>query len=140
MITNLVGNAIKFTEEGQVEVRVEEKSEGRLLISVADSGIGIPEDRVQAIFEEYSQATTTTTKEYGGTGLGLSISRRLVEMMGVSFLSKVRLGKGRPSWLSYRRYPCLRWNLVICLVGAASLDRIEDRKIRTPCSMNSSSL
>ena len=111
VITNLVGNAIKFTEEGQVEVRVEEKSEGRLLISVADSGIGIPEDRVQAIFEEYSQATTTTTKEYGGTGLGLSISRRLVEMMGENSLSKVRLGKGRPSWLSCRRYPCLRWNL-----------------------------
>ena len=94
VITNLVGNAIKFTEEGQVEVRVEEKSEGRLLISVADSGIGIPEDRVQAIFEEYSQATTTTTKEYGGTGLGLSISRRLVEMMGGELSVKSTLGKG----------------------------------------------
>ena len=88
-----MGNAIKFTEKGQVEVRVEEKSEGRLLISVTDSGIGIPEDRVQAIFEEYSQATTTTTKECRGTGLGLSISRRLVEMMGGNSV-KSTLGKG----------------------------------------------
>ena len=94
VITNLVGNAIKFTETGHVEVGVETGDQDRLRVSVKDSGIGIPEDRVQAIFEEYSQATTTTTKEYGGTGLGLSISRRLVEMMGGKLSVTSTLGKG----------------------------------------------
>ena len=94
VITNLVGNAIKFTERGSVEILVTESSSERLKVSVNDSGIGIPEDRVQAIFEEYSQATTTTTKEYGGTGLGLSISRRLVEMMGGELSVTSKLGSG----------------------------------------------
>src|SRR5688572_6834927 len=81
IVVNLVGNAIKFTERGEVVVRVatERQSEDvvRLHFTVADTGIGIPEDKLQLIFEAFSQADTSTTRRYGGTGLGLAISSQL---------------------------------------------------------------
>ncbi|QDU27729.1 Signal transduction histidine-protein kinase BarA [Anatilimnocola aggregata] len=85
IITNLVGNAIKFTERGEIFVNVEAQhaASDRLTLhcSVADTGIGIPADRVDKIFQAFEQADGTTTRKYGGTGLGLSISARLVELM-----------------------------------------------------------
>jgi two-component system sensor histidine kinase/response regulator len=86
VVLNLVGNAVKFTDQGEVVLRVEaEPSDAdslNLHFSVTDTGIGIPLDKQKVIFEPFSQADTSTTRKYGGTGLGLSISVRLIEMMG----------------------------------------------------------
>ncbi|HTC64745.1 MAG TPA: ATP-binding protein [Candidatus Saccharimonadales bacterium] len=86
VISNLVDNAIKFTKQGEIAVRIEKDSlterDVFLHFSVEDSGIGIPEDKQQLIFEAFAQADNSTTRKYGGTGLGLSICSRLVNMMG----------------------------------------------------------
>jgi signal transduction histidine kinase/CheY-like chemotaxis protein/HPt (histidine-containing phosphotransfer) domain-containing protein len=85
VITNLVGNAIKFTERGEVVVKVDvqETSDADVVLqfTVSDTGIGIPADRQQMIFEAFSQADTSTTREFGGTGLGLAIAARIVALM-----------------------------------------------------------
>jgi light-regulated signal transduction histidine kinase (bacteriophytochrome)/CheY-like chemotaxis protein len=86
IVMNLVGNALKFTDAGEVVVKVEveeEKDDDAILhFAVRDTGIGIPIDKQQLIFEAFTQADNSTTRQYGGTGLGLSISSRLVKMMG----------------------------------------------------------
>jgi len=82
VIINLVNNAIKFTQEGQVALRVDKLGEDKVLIRVKDTGIGIPADHLEKIFQEFSQVDSTTTRKAGGTGLGLPISRKLVEMHG----------------------------------------------------------
>ncbi|MEO8484473.1 MAG: response regulator, partial [Acidobacteriota bacterium] len=86
VLANLVGNAVKFTAQGHVLVEVREEWHGqdrtRLRFSVTDTGIGIPKDKHQAIFEAFQQADGSTTRRYGGTGLGLTISSTLVKLMG----------------------------------------------------------
>ena len=88
ILINLVGNAIKFTQRGEISVEVTldppaEEAETLLLhLRVADTGIGIPAGKQQAVFEAFEQADASTTRKYGGTGLGLAISRRLAELMG----------------------------------------------------------
>ena len=85
ILTNLVGNAIKFTSDGHVLVKVNGEVEAgmaHLVLSVQDTGIGIPADKLDTIFRQFEQADTTTTRRFGGTGLGLSICRSLVEAMG----------------------------------------------------------
>jgi signal transduction histidine kinase/DNA-binding response OmpR family regulator len=89
VIVNLVGNAVKFTEEGEVHVlvtgeAVNDAADGpvRLTVSVRDSGIGVPADRMDRLFQPFGQATSSTTRLYGGSGLGLVISRRLAQAMG----------------------------------------------------------
>ena len=98
IVVNLVGNAIKFTERGEVVVRaeIEHQSEDlvRLHFTVSDTGIGIPEDKRQIIFEAFSQADTSTTRRYGGTGLGLAISSQLVAMMGGRIWVESEAGAG----------------------------------------------
>jgi signal transduction histidine kinase len=79
---NLVNNAIKFTEKGQIAIRVDRKEDGHILIRVKDTGIGIPPDKLEVVFEEFTQVDTSSTRKAGGTGLGLPISRRLVTMQG----------------------------------------------------------
>jgi len=80
VLINLVSNAIKFTSSGQVVIRVERDPDERdpcaLRFSVADSGVGIPEDKLGVIFEAFAQADVSTTRQYGGTGLGLAIAKR----------------------------------------------------------------
>ena len=90
ILTNLISNAIKFTEEGFVKLEVillEEGANGEASVqfNVIDSGIGIPEDKIDIIFERFTQANTNTTRKYGGTGLGLSISKSLVELQYGTF-------------------------------------------------------
>jgi len=86
IIVNLIGNAIKFTDQGEVALKV--KSDARegedllLHFTVADTGIGIPKEKQESIFEPFTQADASTTRKFGGTGLGLTISSRLVQMMG----------------------------------------------------------
>ena len=94
---NLISNAAKFTKDGTITLsaRREQRPEGdRIFLSVTDNGIGIPEDRIDAVFEEFTQADSSTTRNYGGTGLGLPISRRFCRMMGgdITFVSEVGVG------------------------------------------------
>ena len=81
VMLNLVGNAVKFTEEGGVSIRTERKND-RVLIRVADTGIGIPKEKLDLVFQEFTQVDTSPTRKAGGTGLGLPISLSLVQMHG----------------------------------------------------------
>ena len=98
MVLNLAGNAVKFTEEGEVIVRVavEERrgSEAVLHFSVSDTGIGIPADKLDQVFAPFEQVDGSTTRKYGGTGLGLPISLRLVGMMKGRLWAESAVGKG----------------------------------------------
>ena len=98
VLINLLGNAIKFTEQGQITVglALERHSAGDadIHISVADSGIGIPQDKQESIFEAFSQADVSTTRRYGGTGLGLAITQRLVQLMEGRLWLESEEGKG----------------------------------------------
>lgn len=98
ILLNLVGNALKFTERGAVTVNVAVVSSGtgscRLKFDVADTGIGIPPEKIRVIFESFSQATNDTNRTYGGTGLGLTISKQLVEMQGGSIGVRSKVGHG----------------------------------------------
>jgi signal transduction histidine kinase/HAMP domain-containing protein len=82
VMINLVNNSIKFTEHGKITLKAAPLDGSRILISVKDTGIGIPPEQLEAVFQEFSQVDTSTTRKAGGTGLGLPISRRLVEMHG----------------------------------------------------------
>jgi PAS domain S-box-containing protein len=98
VLTNLAGNAIKFTERGAVVIRVRRnphsEDAGALLISVTDSGIGIPAEKLPALFKPFSQADSSVTRKYGGTGLGLAIVDRLVRLMGGSVTVDSEPGRG----------------------------------------------
>ena len=98
IIVNLVGNAVKFTEAGEVVVDVQSESssddEAVLHFAVADTGIGIPRDKQQAIFEMFEQAETAMARRFGGTGLGLAITSRLVELMGGRIWVESEVGRG----------------------------------------------
>ena len=82
ILLNLLGNAVKFTAEGEVRVDLAFEPGGRLRMTVADTGIGIPADRLEAVFETFTQADRDTARRFGGTGLGLAISRALARRMG----------------------------------------------------------
>jgi PAS domain S-box-containing protein len=82
ILTNLLANAVKFTPQGEIELTVHRDAGGNIAIGVRDTGIGVPAERRDAIFEAFTQADGSTTREYGGTGLGLAICRELVERMG----------------------------------------------------------
>jgi len=97
ILVNLVGNAVKFTENGEVSIRVSwREEEGRSLAGfvVNDTGIGIPPEFGESIFDSFSQADGSTTRKYGGTGLGLTIARQLVEMMGGTISFESSPGEG----------------------------------------------
>lgn len=98
ILINLVSNAIKFTEQGIIEIVIEllkeNKEEVELLFSIKDTGIGIPPDKLNSIFEGFTQATNDTTRKYGGTGLGLTIVKQLVEQQGGNIHVKSEVGHG----------------------------------------------
>lgn len=102
IFVNLIGNAIKFVDTGGITLHIEEKhqteSDITLHISVKDTGIGIPKDKIDTVFEKFSQVDSSMTKEYGGTGLGLAITRRLVEMMGGYIGLESEVGVGSTFW------------------------------------------
>jgi len=96
-ITNLVSNAVKFTLHGEIRINMTAKAEGaltHLAITVRDSGIGIPPDRLERIFDHFEQADSGTTRRFGGSGLGLTIAKRLIEMMGGRIGVSSELGRG----------------------------------------------
>jgi diguanylate cyclase (GGDEF)-like protein len=93
ILYNLIGNAIKFTEKGEITVSSKIR-DGMVAVTVADTGIGIPEEKFGRIFESFEQVDGSTEREYGGTGLGLSITRKLVELHGGTIGVESRMGKG----------------------------------------------
>ena len=92
-LMNLAGNSLKFTKAGKVEISVEQK-DGLLRYSVADTGIGIPQEKIASLFTEFKQSDATIASEYGGTGLGLSISKKFIEMHGGRIWVESEPGKG----------------------------------------------
>ncbi len=98
ILSNLVNNALKFTEEGQVLISLA-YDQGALTIAVTDSGIGIPQKKIDQLFEAFSQADQTITRKFGGTGLGLAICKRLAEAMGGRIGVKSELGRGSTFWV-----------------------------------------
>ena len=102
ILTNLVGNAIKFTERGRVEVRAaidaETGQEARVRLEVADTGIGIPQDKLEAVFERFTQVEGHLSRRFGGTGLGLTIVRQIVDLMGGRVGVESQVGSGSRFW------------------------------------------
>ena len=98
ILVNLIGNAIKFTETGSVVIQLSQKERSEqeitLAFSVKDTGIGIPADRIDKIFESFTQTDDSTTRKYGGTGLGTTIAKQLVELMGGKIRVDSTLGQG----------------------------------------------
>ncbi len=111
VLINLAGNAVKFTERGSVTVHVslqEETETGvRLKFSVRDTGIGIPQEAQQRIFESFTQADQSTTRRFGGTGLGTTIAKQLVELMGGKIGLESAVGLGSTFWfdITYEKQP-----------------------------------
>ena len=94
VLINLISNAIKFTKDGKVQLIVENVHDSLFRFSVTDTGIGIKEEELNHIFDSFSQADSSITRQYGGTGLGLSISKELVELMGGTLQAKSTFNVG----------------------------------------------
>lgn len=98
VLYNLVGNAIKFTSEGEVVLLLDlistSDTNAQILFSIQDTGVGIPQEKMDVIFEEFSQQDVSTGRLFGGTGLGLAVSKKLVELLGGSLYVKSAIGKG----------------------------------------------
>ena len=103
-LLNLVGNAVKFTSEGSIRIRLHQIDNaavypnGGIRCEIVDTGIGVEESKIAHLFDQFSQADSSTTRRYGGTGLGLSISKRLIELMGGAIGVESELEKGSTFW------------------------------------------
>jgi len=104
ILNNLIGNAIKFTADGEITIRISLKKEtdinARIHFSIRDSGIGIPEDKINIIFREFTQVDSSTTRRFGGTGLGLAISKQLCEAMGGEIGVESEEDEGSTFWFT----------------------------------------
>jgi signal transduction histidine kinase len=102
ILLNLVSNAAKFTGEGSITLRAEiyESETDKILISVTDTGIGIAADKIDAIFDRFRQADSSTTRQYGGSGLGLPICKQLIEMHGGEIWITSEEGVGSTFWFT----------------------------------------
>ncbi len=105
ILINLLGNAVKFTERGWIELRAAQRDE-RVVVEVEDTGIGVPADKLEAVFEEFEQVDASHTRAQGGTGLGLAIARRLARAMGGELAARSALGAGSTFTLTLP----LRWS------------------------------
>ncbi len=104
VVTNLVGNAVKFTHAGHVLITIDhewqDEQRAMMRITVSDTGVGIAHDKIEGLFQKFSQADSSTTRKYGGTGLGLAISKQLIELMGGAILLESTLDKGSKFWFT----------------------------------------
>ena len=104
ILTNLIGNAIKFTHEGQIALHITLDQEDDAMVTirftVTDTGVGLPSDKLNRLFQPFSQVDASITRKFGGTGLGLSISKQLVEMMAGQMGVESRMGKGSTFWFT----------------------------------------
>jgi signal transduction histidine kinase len=109
VLVNLAGNAIKFTEEGEVNIRISLESDddglNRLLFEIRDTGIGIPAEHQERIFDAFTQVDSSSTRRYEGIGLGLSLASRLVDMMNGRIGLESREGEGSRFWFSVPMAP-----------------------------------
>src|SRR5712691_8641718 len=128
ILVNLVGNAVKFTERGEVVVRVEVESQTkevvRLHFLVSDTGIGISPEKFKEIFEPFAQADGSMTRQYGGTGLGLTISTRLVEMMGGRLWLESEPGRGSAFHFTADFGPAANTQVAAPVVEADALENL----------------
>ena len=129
VLINLIGNAVKFTTEGEIALKVQvynvESGAMTLQFTVADTGIGISPAKLKTIFDSFSQADTSTTREYGGTGLGLTISKRLIEMMGGKIWVESELGFGSQFHFTVRLRTAPHQLVEVDPVAAASLSGVK---------------
>ncbi|MDD3183093.1 MAG: cache domain-containing protein [Alphaproteobacteria bacterium] len=105
ILLNLVGNAVKFTSRGTIEISVSSEKQGHVHLmrfEIKDSGIGIPADKLTYVFEKFSQAEESTTRNYGGTGLGLTICRKLTALMGGDVGVRSAVGQGSTFWFTVK--------------------------------------
>lgn len=101
VLTNLAGNALKFTEKGGVDLRVAPSLEGGLRIEVRDTGVGIAPERQSAVFDSFVQADGSTTRRFGGTGLGLTIAKQLTELLNGEIGVDSKIGEGSVFWIEF---------------------------------------
>jgi len=133
VLTNLIGNAIKFTETGSITIDVIVMNSGKkkieLEFAVADTGIGISEDEQKNIFESFKQASTDTTRKFGGTGLGLAICKRLIELQGRKLEVESKVGKGSKFFFTLEFNKSERKSLKLKYAGEEKFDQLIGKKV-----------
>ena len=148
VITNLVSNAIKFTEQGQIRIRLHSQARkhvAELLIEIEDSGIGIPAEELPKLFQPFSQADSSTSRRFGGTGLGLVISKRLVELMGGELSLTSVVGKGSTFQLQLQlplaESPALealpKYRILVCCPDPFCRQRLQQQLEAWGCEVDS---